>query len=99
METMPKKSTPSGANPYEEQCRELLAQQQRAVERLDLLAEIANDLLLTSQPEQVVRSVFQKISSHLGLEVYVNYLFDTATQRLKLNSFSGVPEDLAVFAV
>jgi signal transduction histidine kinase len=94
METMPPKSTPGDANPYEQQCRELLEQQQQAVERLDLLAEIANDLLLTSQPEQVVRSVFQKISAHLGLEVYINYLLDTETQRLKLNSFCGVPEKM-----
>jgi hypothetical protein len=41
-------------------------------ERLKLLSEVANDLLLNEDPKVFLASVFEKVSTHLGLEVYFN---------------------------
>ncbi len=68
---------------------------QRAVERVDLLADVASHLLLSDKPQEVVASVFRKIAHHLGLEVYLYYLFDDASQCLRLSSYSGLPTAMA----
>ncbi len=72
--------------------RGLLQAQQRAVERVDVIAEVASHLLLSDQPEEIVASVFRKIAVHLGLEIYLCYLLDPQTQQLKLSSHAGLPE-------
>jgi signal transduction histidine kinase len=78
------------------QLRGLLRKQEKAVERLDLLAEIANHLLMSEKPDQIVSSVFRKIGRHLGLEVYLHYLFDETTSCLHLSSHCGLPVEEAV---
>ncbi|MDZ8227723.1 PAS domain S-box protein [Nostoc sp. ChiVER01] len=65
-------------------------------ERLKLLSEVANDLLLNQDPKQFLASLFQKISTHLGLEVYLNYLFEEDQQRLQLNTYGGISEEIAL---
>src|SRR5262249_54460340 len=50
--------------------RELLLRQQKAVERVDLLADVASDLLLSNRPEEIAAGVFSRIGAHLGLEMY-----------------------------
>jgi signal transduction histidine kinase len=77
------------------ECRDLLLKQRDAVARLDLLAEIANHLLLTDKPHEVVGGVFRKISAHLRLELYFNYLYDPDENVLRLNSWSGISEEQA----
>lgn len=72
--------------------RDLLVKQQKAVERVDLLAEVATHLLLSDRPEEIVASVFGKIAEHLGLEVCLCYLLDEAGQCLRLSSHFGLPE-------
>lgn len=76
------------------QCRDLLLQREKSLERLDLLAEVANDFLLSDKPKEVVDSVFKKLASQFELEIYLNYLFDSPAQRLWLNSYSGIPHDM-----
>ncbi|MHC5862583.1 PAS domain-containing hybrid sensor histidine kinase/response regulator [Nostoc sp.] len=67
-------------------------------ERLKLLSEVANDLLLNEDPKVFLASVFEKISTHLGLEVYFNYLFQEDQQRLHLHTYGGITEDIALSA-
>ncbi|MDZ8096056.1 MAG: ATP-binding protein [Nostoc sp. DedQUE05] len=67
-------------------------------ERLKLLSEVANDLLLNEDPKVFLASLFEKISTYLGLEVYFNYLFQEDQQRLELNTYGGISEDIALSA-
>lgn len=72
--------------------RDLLGQHTRAVERVDLLAEVASHLLLSDQPEEIVAAVFRKIAAHLRLDAYLCYLYDERSQRLRLSSQAGLPD-------
>ncbi|MFN6525894.1 ATP-binding protein [Nostoc sp. ChiSLP03a] len=67
-------------------------------ERLKLLSEVANDLLLNEDPKVFLASLFEKVSTYLGLEVYFNYLFQEDQQRLELNTYGGISEDIALSA-
>lgn len=67
---------------------------QRTNQRLKLLSETANNLLLNAQPHEFIDNLFQKLSAHLGLEVYFNYLLN-ADQQLQLHAYSGVSAALA----
>lgn len=74
------------------QIRDLLRRQETAVERLDLLADVANHLLLSDRPEEIVASVFRKIAAHLRLELYLCRLLDESSQTLQLSSHAGLSE-------
>lgn len=67
-------------------------------ERLKLLSEVANDLLLNEDPKVFLASLFEKVSTYLGLEVYFNYLFQEDQQRLQLHTYGGITEDIALSA-
>ena len=64
-------------------------------ERLALLSEMANQLLLANEPQKFVSSLFAKLSAHLGLEIYFNYLVDEdeTGSHLRLASHEGLPEE------
>ena len=64
-------------------------------DRLRLLSEIAIDLLLSEDPKAFLASLFKKVSAHLGLEVYFNYLFEEDRQRLRLHAYGGISADIA----
>ncbi|MEH2251240.1 response regulator [Nostoc sp.] len=71
---------------------------QASNKRLRLLSEVANDLLLNEDPKVFLASLFEKVSTHLGLEVYFNYLFEEDQQRLQLHTSGGISEDVALSA-
>ncbi|MEP0855240.1 response regulator [Trichocoleus sp. DQ-U1] len=64
-------------------------------ERLKLLSETASKLLLNDRPQELIENLFQELSSHLGLEVYFNYLVDREKQLLHLNCCGGVSEQVS----
>nr|WP_242037701.1 response regulator [Coleofasciculus sp. FACHB-SPT9] len=64
-------------------------------ERLKLLSETASKLLLNDRPQELIENLFQELSSHLGLEVYFNYLVDREKQLLRLNCCGGVSEQVS----
>jgi len=64
-------------------------------ERLTLLSETASNLLLHEQPQEFTDSLFKKLSVHLGLEIYFNYLVNHEEQSLQLHAYSGIPADIA----
>ena len=65
----------------------------RSNERLTLLAETANRLLLGARPQEFMGSLFQRLSSHLHLELYLNYLVYEEDRMLRLDSYGGLAED------
>lgn len=76
--------------------RELAEQAlKRSNERLGLLYAMSSSLLLHDQPTAFISSLLSQLSNHLGLEVYFNYLIDRESQKLLLNTYSGIPDSAA----
>jgi PAS domain S-box-containing protein len=67
---------------------------QASNERLKLLSTIANELLLNEDPKALLARLFDRISTHLGLEVYFNYLFDQDQERLHLYTYGGISDEI-----
>ena len=67
-----------------------------AEERLALLSDAAARLLLHERPRELLRDLFDEISSQLGLEVYFNFLVHPSGEYLVLDSFAGIPEGSAL---
>ncbi|MEH1907318.1 MAG: PAS domain S-box protein [Nostoc sp.] len=63
--------------------------------RLKLLFDTANDLLSSQQPVVLIDSVYQKLSQQIGLDVYFNYLVENNSQKMRLESYSGISSELA----
>lgn len=66
-----------------------------ANERLKLLWETAAILLATDEPDAMLKSLFEKIRPHLELDIYFNHMLDAQEEQMRLQSFSGLPEDMA----
>jgi len=60
--------------------------------RFRLLSEAAAVLLVTHDPDTMLRRLFTKISPHLELDAYVNHMVDDGNT-LRLASFVGFPEE------
>jgi PAS domain S-box-containing protein len=67
----------------------------RENERLQLMAEAAGALLLTEDPRELTRGIFARLSAHLGLEIYFNFLLSESEPRLRLDSCAGVNPEVA----
>ena len=71
----------------------------RSNARLDLLAEIARELLESDAPRSIVGPLCRRVLAFLNCEVFFNFLVDESTQRLRLNASSGLsPEDAAALS-
>lgn len=64
--------------------------------RLETLYEISSDLLSSQQPLALIDTVFQKLRSQCDLDVYFNYLVDPTGEKLRLASWSGISEAIAL---
>ncbi|MBD2465398.1 response regulator, partial [Oscillatoria sp. FACHB-1407] len=64
-------------------------------DRLKLLSEMTNELLLNENSQSFLNTLFQKLSAHLNLEIYVNYLLQEDKQRLRLVAHSGISAEVA----
>ena len=71
------------------------AEREKTVERLQLLWEAARVLLTTGEPDAMLRGLFVRLSPHLGLDVYFNYMVKEESAALRLESFAGIPEEEA----
>lgn len=61
-------------------------------ERLLLLSETANRLLEEEDPQRFIRQLYDRLSRHLDLEIYLNYLVTENGEELDLASYSGINE-------
>jgi PAS domain S-box-containing protein len=67
----------------------------RENQRLKLLSEITSEVLMSSEPAKVVRSLCQKVLACLGCDVFFCYLVDEHRHRLHLDSWGGISEEAA----
>ncbi|MGV3775016.1 MAG: sensor histidine kinase [Verrucomicrobiales bacterium] len=74
--------------------RHLIEESERSVSRVHLLSKVAHQLLVLDRTHELTRSVFATIAPELGLDVFLNYLYDPESNNLHLNSFAGIePHD------
>ncbi len=64
-------------------------------ERLQLLSDAASRLLLTEDPRKYIEHLYRRLSTALGLEVFLNYLVIENGEQLRLNAYDGLPTRLA----
>ncbi len=67
----------------------------KSEKRFALLAETANKLLHSTDPQKLVNSLCQKTMEYLDCDVFFNYLVNDEKQKLHLNACSGIPEETA----
>lgn len=70
-------------------------ERKRAEERMRLLWEAANVLLLAEDPESLLADLFARVGRHLGLDAYFNYVVNEDGDALRLESCHGIPEEEA----
>jgi signal transduction histidine kinase/DNA-binding response OmpR family regulator len=64
-------------------------------ERLTLLSETANRLLLHARPREILRELYGSVSARMGLEVYFNHLVDEERGVLRLDAHAGISPAVA----
>ncbi|HJT20338.1 MAG TPA: PAS domain S-box protein [Nitrospira sp.] len=67
----------------------------RSEARFKLLAENAALLLRSDLPQRLVDRLCRNVMEFLDCQVFFNYLLDTSTGRLRLNAWSGIPDETA----
>ena len=63
-------------------------------ERLMLLSDVAAHLLKAEKPEMMIRELFENVSKHLDLQIYMKFLVNETGGALRLDSCAGLPEDV-----
>lgn len=68
---------------------------QDSVARFALLAQSAETLLQTDEPQQVVEELCREVMEHVDCHVFFNFLVDEGAGRLHLNACAGIPPEEA----
>ncbi len=67
----------------------------RSAERLAIISDTANRLLMSKEPQSIVEDLCQKVMEHLDCHVFFNFLVDDERNCLRLNAYAGIPEETA----
>ena len=67
----------------------------RSIERFELLAYTASELLQSPDPQRLVNSLCREVMEHLGCHAFFNFLAVEEAGRLRLNAYAGIPEEEA----
>lgn len=62
-------------------------------QQLDLLADMAGQLLMSESPQKAVVTLCKRVLDFLGCDVFFNYLIENKQQRLHLNAWSGIHDE------
>ncbi len=62
--------------------------------KFELFADAASSLLSSENPVKIVSYICNKAMKYLDCDVFFNYLFDEKEQRLHLNAYAGVEEEI-----
>jgi PAS domain S-box-containing protein len=68
---------------------------QKSNRRLEIISEVASELLMTAAPQDIVKGLCKEVMSYLGCDTFFNFLVDEEKGRLRLNAYAGIPEDVA----
>jgi len=72
-----------------------ITDRKRAEEQSRLLAQTAEKLLKSADPQAVVNDLCQEVMRFLDCQAFFNFLVDEPTGRLHLNACAGIPEEQA----
>lgn len=64
---------------------------QRSIDKFELLSNTAARLLAAEDPQNVVQELCREVMAFLDCQIFLNFLFDKRTARLRLNSYTGIP--------
>ncbi|HEX2965188.1 MAG TPA: PAS domain S-box protein, partial [Syntrophorhabdaceae bacterium] len=67
----------------------------KGMERLDIISNTASQLLMSTEPQEIVETLCNRVMEHLDCHAFFNYLVDDAGNRLRLNAYAGIPEETA----
>jgi signal transduction histidine kinase len=67
----------------------------RSYARLQLLSQVAGELLLHYDPNELLDYIFKRLSDFLGLEVYFHFRKLPGEDRMELSSYGGVTAETA----
>ena len=67
----------------------------KSVERLAIISETANQLLMSRSPQLIVDKLCHKVMEHLDCNVFFNFLVDDERKCLRLNAYGGIPDEAA----
>jgi PAS domain S-box-containing protein len=67
----------------------------RSMERFELLARSAEELLQAAEPQNVVESICRRVMEYLDCHAFFNFLVDEQAGKLHLNAYAGIPEEEA----
>ena len=62
--------------------------------RLTLMAEVSDRLLKEEDPSDIIQELCQGVMMQLGCDIFLNYLIDQPTGRLRLHASAGLSEEL-----
>jgi len=68
---------------------------QKSLQRLELLAETAGELLQIPEPQTAVDGLCRKVMERLDCHAFFNFLVDEQAGRLHLNACAGIPPEEA----
>ncbi|MHB8078092.1 MAG: PAS domain S-box protein [Candidatus Krumholzibacteriia bacterium] len=60
-------------------------------ERFRVLSDVSARLLAADDPQVVVNDLCREVMTHLGCDLFFNFLLDAPTGRLRLNACAGIP--------
>ena len=66
---------------------------ERSMRRFELLAQTAGELLQSTSPREVVEFLCRRVMEHLDCQVFINFLADDKAGKLRLNAYTGIPEE------
>jgi len=67
----------------------------KSIERLDIISNTASQLLFTSDPQEIINALCEKVMNHLDCHVFFNFLVDEEMNCLRLNAYAGIDEEAA----
>ena len=68
---------------------------QRNNARLKLLSDVAGSLLATDNPQAIVNDLCSAVMAHLDCQAFFNFIADSLSGRLHLNTYAGIPAEEA----
>lgn len=68
---------------------------QRTVQRLEILSDVASQLLASDRPQEVVDALCRRVMIHLDCQIFLNFLLDAKQRRLHLNAHGGITPEVA----
>lgn len=66
----------------------------RQHQRQELFSWALARLIETPEPEQMIKTIFPRISAHIYVDTYLNYFLEPDGQHLRLHTAAGIPREL-----